>query len=297
MFKRLGFFFITNILIMITISIVVRLFGFDRYVTRAGLDYYALMGFCLVWGMAGSMISLFLSKTMAKMSMGVQEIGPRGPYSTLYATVGRLAKTAGIPMPEVGVYESPEVNAFATGPSRSSALVAVSTGLLNQMNENEVEAVLGHEIAHVANGDMVTMTLIQGVVNAFGMFIARIIGYAAGIMFSRGDDEDASPNFIVQYIATFIFEILFSILGSMVVAYFSRMREFRADEGGAKYAGRQNMILALERLRRTSEAPADSRGAALNSLKISSQGGFLSLFSTHPPLEDRIRALKSMGGR
>ena len=297
MFKRIGFFFITNILIMITISVIVRVLGFDHYITRAGLDYTSLAGFCLVWGMAGSFISLFLSKTMAKMSMGVQDVKPNGQYSALYQTVSRLSKSAGIPMPEVGIYESPEVNAFATGPSSSSALVAVSTGLLNQMSDNEVEAVLGHEIAHVANGDMVTLTLIQGVVNAFGMFIARIIGYGAGLLMSRGDDEDSSPNFLVQYIVSFVFEIIFSILGSMVVAYFSRMREFRADEGWAKYAGRQNMIAALERLRRYSDGPVDNRGAALNSLKISSHGGFMSLFSTHPPLEERIKALKSMGVR
>jgi len=297
MFKRIGFFFITNILIMITISVIVRILGFDHYLTRYGLNYTALAGFCLVWGMSGALISLFLSKFMVKMSMGVQEVGPRGPYSDLYSTVARLSRSAGIPMPEVGIYESPEVNAFATGPSSSSALVAVSTGLLNQMSENEVEAVLGHEIAHVANGDMVTMTLIQGVVNAFGMFIARIIGYAAGMFFSRDDDETSGPNFLVQYIATFLFEILFSILGSMVVAYFSRMREFRADEGGAKYAGRQNMIAALERLRRFSEGPVDDRGASIASLKISSGRSFASLFSTHPPLEDRIRALKNMGVR
>ena len=296
MFKRIGFFFITNILIMITISILVRVLGFNHYLTRAGLDYYSLAGFCLIWGMAGSLISLFLSKTMAKFSMGVKEVSPTGPYRGLHQTVQRLSKAAGISMPEVGIYESPEVNAFATGPSSSSALVAVSTGLLNQMNENEVEAVLGHEIAHVANGDMVTMTLIQGIVNAFGMFIARIIGYGISLALAR-DDEDSSPSFLIQYIVTFVLEIIFSILGSMVVAYFSRLREFRADEGGAKYAGRQKMIAALERLKRYSDGPVDERGAALASLKISSHGGFLSLFSTHPPLEDRIRALKSMGTR
>ena len=297
MFKRMGFFFITNILIMITISILVRVLGFDRYMNQYGLNYPALMGFCLVWGMSGALISLFLSKTMAKMSMGVQEVRPGGSYSALYQTVQRLSKTAGIPTPEVGIYESPEVNAFATGPSSSNALVAVSTGLLNQMNDNEVEAVLGHVIAHVANGDMVTMTLIQGVVNAFGMFIARIIGYAAGMFFSRGDDENSGPNYLVQFIATILFEIIFSILGTMVVAYFSRMREFRADEGGAKFAGRQNMIAALERLKRFSDGPVDDRGAAIASLKISSGKNWLALFSTHPPLEDRIRALKNMGVR
>jgi heat shock protein HtpX len=297
MFKRIGFFFLTNILIMITISILVRVLGFNNYLTKAGLDYTSLAGFCLIWGMAGSIISLFLSKTMAKMSMGVKEVSPNGPYRGLYQTVQRLSKAAGIPMPEVGIYESPEVNAFATGPSRSNALVAVSTGLLNQMNENEVDAVLGHEIAHVANGDMVTMTLIQGVVNAFGMFIARIIGYAASIALSKSDEEESSPNFLIQFIVTFVLEIIFSILGSMVVAYFSRLREFRADEGGAKFAGRQNMIAALERLKKYSSGPVDDRGAALASLKISSSGGFLSLFSTHPPLEDRIRALKNMGTR
>jgi heat shock protein HtpX len=292
MFKRIGFFFLTNILIMITISVIIRIFNLDRYTSAYGLNLPVLAMFCLIWGFAGAIISLFLSKTMAKMSMGVVEIDGRGQYSSLYQMVQRLSRSAGIPMPEVGVYESPEVNAFATGPSSSNALVAVSTGLLHQMNENEVEAVLGHEIAHVANGDMVTLTLIQGVVNSFGMFLSRIIGYFAGLFFGKSDDENSSPNFIVQYIVTIVFDIIFSILGSMVVAYFSRMREYRADIGGAKYAGRVNMIAALERLRKYSEV-VDERGASISSLKISNKEGFLALFSTHPPLEERIKALKT----
>lgn len=293
-FKRFGFLILTNIMIMITINIMLRIFGFDRYVTAYGLNLTALMGFCLIWGMAGSVISLLLSKTMAKMMMGVQEINGRGQFSNVYTSVARLSKAAGIAMPEVGIYYSPEINAFATGPSKHSSLVAVSSGLLESMNEDEVEGVLAHEVSHIANGDMVTMTLIQGMVNAFGMFLARIFGYLIASALSS-DDEDgkSSPSFWIQYIVTFILDILFTILGSMVVAYFSRMREYKADYGGAKLAGRAKMIAALENLKRTFE-PLDDRGASMASLKISGAGGFLALFSTHPPLEDRIKALKSV---
>ncbi|MCB1177787.1 MAG: protease HtpX, partial [Leptospiraceae bacterium] len=208
--KRFGLFFITNILIMITISIVIRIFGFDRYLTAYGLNYTALMGFCFVWGMAGAFISLMISKSLAKMAMGVQEIDGRGNFAPIYNSVQRLSKKAGIPMPEVGVYASPEVNAFATGPSKSNALVAVSTGLLERMDSNEVEGVLAHEISHIANGDMVTMTLIQGVVNSFGMFLARIIGYFAGIALGRGEGESRTSNGLVQVLVTLAFDIIFS---------------------------------------------------------------------------------------
>jgi heat shock protein HtpX len=295
MIKRLGLFLLTNILIMVTISIVIRIFGFDVYLTKAGLNYTALLGFCLIWGTGGAFISLLLSKTIAKFAMGVQEIDGRGEFSFIYQTVKRLSQKAGIPMPEVGVYDSPEVNAFATGPSKDSALVAVSTGLLQRMNSHEIEGVLAHEVAHIANGDMVTMTLIQGVVNAFGMFLARVIGYIAGIALGRGDDEGRGNNYFIQWIVTFVFDIFFSILGSMVVAYFSRYREFQADKGGAKLAGRDAMIAALENLRRyVNTLELEDRGASLASLKISGREGFLALFSTHPPLEERIHALKQM---
>jgi heat shock protein HtpX len=291
--KRIGLLLITNILIMITISIVIRIFGFDKYITAYGLNLTALLGFCFVWGMAGAIISLLLSKMIAKMAMGVEEIDGRGEFAFIYNMVARLARQAKIPMPEVGIYHSPDVNAFATGPSKDSSLVAVSTGLLQRMNTAELEGVLAHEISHIANGDMVTMTLIQGVVNAFGMFLARIIGFLAGMAFGRGEGESRSSNFFIQYIATLIFDILFSILGSIVVAYFSRYREYKADLGGAKLAGREKMIAALENLRRYMANPyEDERGASIASLKISNKGGWLSLLSTHPPLEDRINALR-----
>jgi heat shock protein HtpX len=291
MFKRVGLFLLTNILIMVTITFVINIFGLNQYLNAYGINYTALMGFCLVWGFAGSFISLLLSKTIAKMAMGVQEIDGRGHYAALYNTVQRLSKAAGIPMPEVGIYDSPEINAFATGASKGNALVAVSTGLLDKMESGEVDGVLAHEISHVANGDMVTMTLIQGLVNSFGMFLARIIGFAIGIALGRSDDRGVSPNYFIQMIVIFVLDILFSILGSFVVAYFSRQREFRADFGGAKLAGKQNMISALENLRRNYGTVVDDRGASIASLKISGRGWF-ALLATHPPLEDRIAALK-----
>ncbi|MCE9502048.1 MAG: protease HtpX [Leptospira sp.] len=296
MFKRFGLFFLVNILIIATISVITSVTGANRYLEASGLNYPALIMFCLIWGMVGSFISLALSKVMAKWMMGVKIIDPRsgGQYANLINSIRRMSQAAKIPMPEVGVYDSPEVNAFATGPSKSSALVAVSTGLLGRMSENEVEGVLAHEISHVANGDMVTMTLIQGVVNAFTMFLARVIGFAVGKMLGGSSDEEGigSSERMITMIATIVLDIVFSILGSMVVAYYSRQREFRADFGGAKLAGRSNMIAALENLKRTFEGPVDNRGASLASLKISGHKGFFELFSTHPPLDVRIAALK-----
>ncbi|MCT8335504.1 protease HtpX [Leptospira sp. 85282-16] len=291
--KRIGFFLLTNILIMTTISIVTTLLGSMGFSIRAyGLDLTRLIVFCLMWGMAGSFISLLLSKMMAKWTMGVKVIDPKkasAPEMDVYRRVQSLAQRAHLPMPEVGIYESPEVNAFATGPSKSSALVAVSTGLLGRMNAQELEGVLAHELSHVANGDMVTLTLIQGVVNSFAMFFSRIIAYIA----SNAVKEEMAQ--IVRIVVTIALDIVFSILGSMAVAYFSRQREFRADAGGAKLAGRESMISALESLRQMVEMPEDPRGEALASLKISSnKGGFLSLFATHPALEERILALKQM---
>lgn len=242
-FKRIGLFLLTNILVVVTISIVTSVLGIGPYLDANGINLSSLLVFCFLWGMGGAFVSLLLSKFMAKMMMGVQIIDPRSASGTereLYSRVERLARTANLPMPEVGIYHSPEVNAFATGPSKSSSLVAVSSGLLQTMDNAEVEGVLAHELAHVANGDMVTMTLIQGVVNAFVMFFSRIISYALSTMVK---DE---LQYTVRLIANIVLSILFSILGSIIVAYFSRTREYRADAGGAKLAGRQNMIAALE---------------------------------------------------
>lgn len=285
--KRIGLFLLTNILVIVTISIITRLLGLEHYISEFGINYSALLIFCFIWGMAGALISLALSKVMAKWMMGIQEIDPQRPgqYAHLVDSVRRMSKLAGIAMPEVGVYESPELNAFATGPTRSSALVAVSSALLERMSEEEVEGVLGHEIAHIANGDMITMTLIQGVVNSFVMFFSRTISYAVGKMVNENLEG------LVRWITTIILDIAFSILGSIVVAYFSRAREYRADYGGAKYAGREKMIAALEKLRTTFE-PLDDRGASLSSLKISSSK--FSIFSTHPDLGDRIATLKTI---
>ena len=289
--KRIFLFMAVNILILITLSVTLNLLGVQPYLTRYGIDYKALMIFCLVWGMGGAFISLGLSRIMAKWMMGVQVISPTqagGDSAELVALVHRLAQGAGLPaMPEVGVYESPELNAFATGPTKSRALVAVSTGLLNSMNGGELEGVLGHEITHISNGDMVTMTLIQGIVNAFVMFLARVIGFA--VSQSAREQNRRGINFMV----VIVLEIILSFLGMMVVAFFSRSREFRADAGSARLAGRDKMIAALECLGR-SRVPVDTHQRAMATLKISGKsGGFMALLATHPPLEDRIAALKA----
>ncbi len=289
-FKRIGLFLLTNILIIATVSIITNLLGVRYWIEASGINYYSLLMFCLIWGFTGAFISLALSKVMAKWMMGVRVINPNratGWERELYVRVQRLAAAAKIPTPEVGVYDSPEVNAFATGPSRSNSLVAVSTGLLNYMDSQEVDGVLAHEVSHIANGDMVTLTLIQGTVNAFTMFLSRVIAFAIGRMV-REDMEH-----FVRVTATIILDILFSILGSMVVAYFSRAREFRADAGGAKLAGRDSMIAALEKLQKFIDQPADERGASMASFKISGKSGLMELFATHPPLEARIQALRN----
>lgn len=295
MLKRVFLFVLVNICIVVTVSIVLSLLGVRPYLEASGLNYQSLAIFCLVWGMVGSFISLLLSKQMAKWMMGVQIIDPNtsGEYGELVRTVHRLARAAGLEkMPEVGVYPSQEVNAFATGPTKNSSLVAVSQGLLRNMTRDEVEGVLGHEVAHIANGDMVTMTLIQGVVNAFVMFFARIAAYAVQ-QFLRGDDEEGQGVSHFAYMMTVVvFEILFGLLGAMVTAWFSRHREFRADAGGARLAGRHKMEAALQRLR-SATALIQDNGAAVQTLKISGKPSkFMALFSTHPPLEVRINRLR-----
>lgn len=298
--KRLFLFLALNILVMATITILLNVLGVKPYLTAYGLDYEQLMYFCLVWGMGGAFISLGLSRIMAKWMMGVQVIDPNthdSQLQQLVQTVHQLAKAAGLPkMPEVGIYDSPEVNAFATGPTKSRSLVAVSTGLLHRMRQAEVEGVLGHEVAHIANGDMVTMTLLQGVVNAFVMFLSRVVAFAI-MQATRSKDDDRSPAMggMAYYMVQFVLEIFFMILGSIVVATFSRFREYRADKGGARLAGRQNMIQALEALKRTFEIQDPEAKPAVATLKISSHPhGIFRLFSTHPPLDDRIERLRSM---
>jgi heat shock protein HtpX len=289
--KRVFLFILVNILVVTTISIVLSVLGVRPYLTQNGIDYNSLMIFCLVWGFGGAFISLSLSRIMAKWMMGVKVIDPNqasGPELTrLVNTVHRLAASAGIQkMPEVGYYESDEVNAFATGPTKNRALVAVSTGLLRRMEWENVEGVLGHEVAHISNGDMVTMTLIQGVINSFVMFFARIIAYAISLNVREENQHT------VRFVVTIVLDILLSLLGAMVVAYFSRIREFRADKGGAQLAGHGKMIGALSALRRATETVEDSH-PSYAALKINSRpGGLMALLSSHPPLEERISRLQ-----
>jgi heat shock protein HtpX len=297
-FKRIFFFLAVNLLVMFTLSVVIRLTGVDRYFLQGGMDYTALAGFCLIWGMGGSLISLLISRMAAKWSMGVQvlDVNSMDPEARwLVGTVHRLARQAGIDvMPEVGIYESPELNAFATGPTKNRSLVAVSTGLLRGMGRDEVEGVLGHEVAHIANGDMVTMTLLQGVVNAFAMFLARAITFLLSQALRSRDDEDRpATGGILYFIVQMALEMVFMVLGSLVVAAFSRWREFRADAGSASLAGRGKMIRALQALERAHEiVDPETAKPAFQSLKISGRtGGFLALFSSHPPIQDRIERL------
>lgn len=291
--KRFGLMIVINLLVMVTVSILLNIFNVRPYLEHNGINYQQLMIFCLIWGFGGAFVSLLMSKFMAKKMMGVQVIDPNGRSSQteqwLLQTVHTLARNAGLnKMPEVGIYESPDMNAFATGPSRRNSLVAVSTGLLNKMDQNEVEGVLAHEVAHIANGDMVTMVLIQGIVNAFGMFLSRVI--ASVIMRS---DDDRKSNSGMQFMLTMVLDMVFSFLGMFVIAYFSRVREFRADAGGALYGGREKMIQALQKLQKETSAPAVENNA-MATLQISDRRSrMMALLSTHPKLEDRIAKLKA----
>ncbi|HMO02188.1 MAG TPA: protease HtpX [Oligoflexia bacterium] len=295
MFKRITLFLLTNLLVILTISILLQVLGVRPYLTANGIDFSALMIFCLIWGFTGSFISLLLSKQMAKWAMGVKVIDPErsSDYDWLIQTVTNQARAAGLRVsPEVGVYNSPEINAFATGPTKNNSLVAVSTGLLNYMNKEEAEGVLAHEVAHIANGDMVTMTLIQGVVNSFVLFLSRLLGFVV----SQGVKEESRA--MVRMIVTILLDILLGILGMLVVAYFSRMREYKADAGSARIAGRDKMIAALEALKRNAGLPPPQLAASkgMQALMISSgerRNALSLLFSTHPPLTDRIEALKN----
>ncbi len=298
MFKRIFLFIAVNILVVLTINITLTLFGVRPYLYNSGIDYQALLVFCAIVGFIGSFISLALSRVMAKFAMGVKVIDPDSPQSSaereLVSTVHGLARKAGLPaMPEVGYYVNPEVNAFATGPTKSRSLVAVSTGLLERMDSRAVEGVLGHEIAHINNGDMVTMALLQGVVNTFVMFFARIAAWGlTQAMAGNRDGEERAPNYFLYNMVVFVFEIAFSLLGAIVVAFFSRRREFRADAGGASLAGKDKMIHALRSLKSAHE-PVDRSHPELAAFKINGgPRGFAALFSTHPDLEVRIRTLQ-----
>jgi len=291
--KRVALFVLTNLAILIVLSISVRLLGVDRFLTAQGINYTMLLAFAAVIGFAGSFISLALSKWMAKSSTGAMVIEqPRNSTEQwLLETVRRQARQAGIGMPEVAVYDSPDINAFATGMNRNNALVAVSTGLLTNMNQTEAEAVLGHEITHVANGDMVTLTLIQGVVNTFVIFLARVAGFVVD-SFLRRDNDSSGPG-IGYWVTSIIAEIVLGILASMIVMWFSRQREFRADAGGARLAGREKMIAALEALKRAHEPAALPNQMAAFGINGGIGSGLKRLFMSHPPLDERIAALRA----
>jgi heat shock protein HtpX len=303
--KRFGYFIITGILVALTVQLVVSLVaGFFGINLQSG-GYAGLFVLCLIWGFAGSFISLQLSRWMAKRFHGVEVVDPnttKPAHRKLVDTVYRIARSAGMDkMPEVGYYESPDINAFATGPSKSRSLVAVSSGLMNTMSDAEIEGVLAHEIAHIVNGDMVTLTLIQGIVNAFAMFFAQIITMAV-MNAIRGRDEDRRGfgDFMLRQAIYTGVSIAFTLLGSIVVNYFSRQREFRADAGGARFSSQDKMTAALVRLQKVYELPQaqssdDAEGRdKLTAFKISGQSkGISALFQTHPPLEERIAALKN----
>jgi heat shock protein HtpX len=298
--KRIFLFLTLNILVVLTLSLVLNLLHVQPYLSPYGLNIKSLMIFCFIWGVGGAFISLSLSRVMAKWMMGVRLIDPHtdDPHKrALLESVYALAQASNLSvMPQVGIYESPEVNAFATGPSRKRSLVAVSSGLLNRLSQKEVQAVLAHEISHIANGDMVTMTLIQGVVNAFVMFLARLLAMALSGLGKRRDEGQSSQGSTFTYtIFVFLFEMAFMLLGSILVAWFSRKREFRADRGGAALAGKESMIAALQALGRLQKIPNPQEKPALDSLKISmpqKKGKWIKLFASHPPLEERIQRLQ-----
>jgi heat shock protein HtpX len=287
--KRIALFLLTNVAVMVVLGIAVNLLGLNNFLTSNGLDLTSLLGFSLVMGFGGAIISLLMSKPMAKMSTGAQVINdsPDATHQWLVNTVARFAQSAGIGMPEVAIYEGAP-NAFATGAFKNSALVAVSTGLVQSMTREEVEAVIGHEVAHIANGDMVTMTLIQGVMNTFVVFLSRVIGYVVDRVILRNDREGPGIGYLVT---TIVMDLLLGVLAAIIVAWFSRQREFRADAGAAGLMGRkQPMINALARL---GGIDPGEMPKAMQAMGISSRpSGLMALFSTHPPMEERIARLR-----
>ena len=291
--KRIALFILTNLAVLFVINITLRLLGVDRILNQGGgINFANLLVMSAVIGFAGSIISLLMSKWSAKRMVGAQVIvDPYDPAERwLVDTVKRLAISAGIGMPEVAIYDAPDVNAFATGWNRNSALVAVSRGLLDSMTKDEAEAVLGHEISHVANGDMVTLALIQGVVNTFVVFFAKLFGLFIDSLLRGKDEQNRGPG-IGSFVAEIVAQLVLGVLASIIVMWFSRHREFRADAGGAALAGREKMIAALERLKMNREQASLPKEMA--AFGISDEGGFSRLFMTHPPLDERIAALRA----
>jgi len=292
--KRIFLFVLTNIAILLVLSVTLRLLGVDRILNEqgTGLDIQSLLVLSAVMGFGGSIISLLISKWMAKRATGahVIEVPSNQTERWLVDTVQRQAQAAGIGMPEVAIYEAPEINAFATGWNKNAALVAVSTGLLNNMSQDEAEAVLGHEVSHVANGDMVTLALVQGVVNTFVIFFSRVIGYLVDRMVFKVE-RGHGPAF---WVTTIVAQLVLGVLASMIVMWFSRHREYRADHGGATLAGRNKMIAALERLKlnygQPPQLPDQVKAFGISGI---TGDGFKRLFMSHPPLEERIAALQA----
>lgn len=294
--KRIILFLLTNLAVIVVASFILNLFGVTPYLTQNGLNYQSLFIFALIFGFAGAFISLLLSKTIAIYGYGVKRI--QSPSNSeerlLFDTVKSLAEKANIGMPEVGIYNSPEPNAFATGWNKNKSLVAVSTGLLQNMNQQELNGVLGHEISHIANGDMVTMTLLQGVLNTFVIFFARIIAFAIAQVLQK-DEESGGISMMTYWLISMVFEIVFGILASIIVLAYSRRREFRADAGSVHLVNKASMIAALQRLQQiTAAAPVDNRVPSMAAFKISHQSRFGKWFASHPPLEARINALQKM---
>lgn len=295
--KRIFLFLLINFLVLTTISVVLSFFNIQPYISQYGIRYQDLLIFCSIWGMGGALISLGLSRIMAKWMMGVKIIDPhtRDPKEKeLLHMIHVLTKRAQLSkLPQVGIYKSAEVNAFATGPTKNRSLVAVSSGLLEHLSQEQVEGVLAHEITHISNGDMVTMALIQGIVNAFVMFLARVLALVLS-GFGKGGQKRGSIG--SYYLFTILFQMVFMVLGSMIVFWFSRKREFRADHGGAKLAGKKKMISALEGLQTyVKQKVPTAQKESLQTMKISTpaKSGLALLFSSHPPIEERIAALRS----
>jgi heat shock protein HtpX len=290
--KRIFLFVLVNLAVLLVLSIVARITGLDAWLTVHGSSLSGLLVFAAFFGFGGAFISLAMSKYMAKMSMGVRVITQpaNSTEQWLISVVQHHAQTVGVDMPEVGIFESPEPNAFATGASRNSSLVAVSTGLLQSMNRQEIEAVLGHEMTHVANGDMVTMTLLQGVLNTFVIFLSRVIGNIIDRAVFKSEDGRG----IASFVTVLMLQLVLGVLASLIVMWFSRLREFRADRGGARLSGTPNMIAALEELKRVHEPLPAKPFAAFGIADGRGAGGLARLFMSHPPIEERIAALRAL---
>lgn len=291
--KRIVLLVATNLAILVMLTIVARLLGLDRWLAGSGMSFGALLVFAALFGFGGSFISLLISKWLAKRAMGVQVIErPTDPDEVwLVGTVRAQAQAVGIGIPEVGIFDSPAPNAFAPGARRDNALVAVSTGLLQTMRKEELEGVLAHEISHIANGDMVTLTLIQGVLNTFVILLARVIGGAVDRMLSRGEDDQGGVGY---FIAVMVCELLLGVLASIIVMAFSRYREYRADHGGARLAGTHKMIAALESLKRSHGEPLPAPQVSAFGINGAVGGGLKRLFMSHPPIDERIAALRAL---